>query len=210
MKEIKVAVETVLKEKLDGEKVVIYNSLHERTSQIEVTAQGVDRSFEDRDVYFSIDAESSSIKGLGLAQGHNIYTEWLRAEQAIELGQALIRQGNLAFKENMLNHQLFRMKEALKEFISDGIVEYVRLTVVDENPVNYGSGSRKYLVEPIWIDGKEPEFREDFCFEQVIYFSPFDSEFKEQLEQFGEVQFVGYDRESEVRKFEEAVLKGGY
>lgn len=184
-----IAMQTVVKEEYKPEVLRFRNELFENETTIEVHGQTVDRSFEDRDVYFNIDRNSG----------------WLNGEQAIELGQALIKHGTRALIANMINHQHSNRVSKLRKFISEDRVKEVIMSVVDEHPVNYGDGFKTYLVTPVWIENMAPKYEEDFSFETVVYWSPFEEEFAKQINSWGgNVQFVGYDREKELKEFNQA------
>lgn len=185
-------VKTIVDEEYKTETIEYFNNLFERTMKIDIQGQTVDRSFEDRDVYLSIDHEGKNI------------TNWLRGEQAIELGTKLIVHGKKALIANMINHQLSRCDNRLMKFIDESRVKKIILKCIDEKPKNYGGGYKTFRVIPIWIKDKAPEYNEDFCYDVVIYFSPFEDEFKQQIERFKvNVEFVDYDHEKEVKEFNE-------
>jgi hypothetical protein len=180
-------VQTVVKEQYESETVTFGNSLTESDYAFTVYGQTVDRSYEDRDVFFSF-----ATRG------------WLRGEDAIALGQLLIKHGARALNANMINHQLIHNQNEMNRFLQEGRVAKVTLAVVDEKPANHGSEFRTFLIQPTWHEGKAPEYEEDFAYERVIYFSPFDEEFSKQVARFGEnVEFVGYDHEAAVAAFKE-------
>lgn len=49
----------------------------------------------------------------------------------------------------------------------------------------------------------EPMYDEDFSFETIIHWSPFEDDYKQQLSYWGgdKVEFKGYDREAELEAF---------
>jgi hypothetical protein len=182
-------VQTVIKEKYEAETLEFENTLNEEKYIFEVYGQTVDRSYEDRDVYFRFSEHG-----------------WLRGEDAIKLGQALIKHGTNALIANMINHQAIHEQSCFKRLLAEGRVQKVTMKVVDEHPANYGSGFRTYLVKPEWVSDKAPQYQEDFQFEVVIYWSPFEDEYKKQIQQWGGdlVVFEGYDREAELKAFQES------
>jgi hypothetical protein len=181
--------DTVVKKELKPTKLNLKGGLSDENVTFEVYGMNVERSFEDREVYFEA------------FEGHT----WLRAEDAIRLGQTLIEHGTNALMANMINHQLIHAYNTLKRFHSEERFENVTLTVVDENPANYGGSYRTYKVAPNWLEGKVPEFYEDFSFETIISWSPFEDEYKQQLEQWWNPIIQGYDREAELEAFQKAL-----
>lgn len=182
-------VQTVVKEEYGPELIVVnVDPLADEPSGTTffIFGQTTDRSYEDRDVYFEFPEKG-----------------WLRGEDAITIGQALIAHGTKALMANMINHQAVHRRHQFEEFIREGRIDKVIMTVVDEHPANYGSGFKTFLVKPTWHEGKAPEYEPEFEFEVVVYWSPFEDSFKEQIEYWGgdKVQLVGYDREKEVADF---------
>jgi len=180
--------ETILKEEYKEDIFRSSEDLLGNQLEIEIKGLTVDRSFEDRDVYIRID---------------NLDPIWLRGEEAIELGQMLIKHGTNALKANMLNHQHIHMVRRLDTYLKENRIEKVVMTVIDEHPANYGPGFKAYQVKPVWIKGMEPMYDEDFSFETIIYWSPFEDDYKQQLSYWGgdKVKFIGYDREAELEAF---------
>ncbi len=185
--------ETVLKVEYEQEKFVSSKDILDNGLEIVMEGQTVDRSMEDRDVYLMI---------------NNRDTVWLRGEEAIELGMMLIKHGNRALTANMLNHQHIHMYRRLKDYLREERIETVIMEMVDEKPANHGSGFRTYSVTPTWIKGMEPMYDEKFNFETVIYWSPFERDFKEQLEKWGgdKVIIKGYNREEELERFNNSCI----
>lgn len=181
--------ETVLKESECSEILKIGDN------EFTILGLNVERSYEDRSVYYSITDSS----------GNECVRNWMNGEDAITLGMSLIRQGQFALKANMINHQLIHHVNELKKFVKDERVWILKFTVIDEHPCNYGRGYRTYKVTPIWRRGKSPEFQSDFSFEIVRYWSPFEDEFEKELEYWTQnkcgIVFEGYDREQEVELF---------
>lgn len=178
-------VQTIVKEKYERETLNLKNNLFETDYVFEVYGQTVDRSYEDRDVFFQFSEHG-----------------WLKGEDAIELGQLLIKHGTRALMANMINHQHILEMRRLSEFIKDGRVEKCILTVIEESPANHGNGFRAYQVKPVWQEGMIPEYFEDFTVETIQYFSPFEPEYLKELEFYGgNVEFVGYDRQKELDDF---------
>ena len=185
-------VQTVVKQKYVSEKLVLRAGLSEETISFEVYGQTTDRSYEDRSVF------------INFSNGHG----WLQGEDAIMLGQLLIKHGTNALMANMINHQLIHESQRLKKFIDEGRVNKVVMTVVDENPANYGEGFRTYHIQPEFKKGKVPDYHENFSFEHVIYWSPIDEEFKDQMDAYGgNVEFIGYDRQAELVAFDRFVAE---
>lgn len=161
-----------------------------KPGEVTVVIDGLtpERSYEDRSVYFKFE---------------DTYT-WLQAEEAIELGQALIAHGTRTFMANMVQHQAIHRWNEFTRYLREGRIAKVHMKVVSESPANYGSGFRCYLLTPIWHAGKAPEFSADFSMEQVMYWSPFAEEYQQQLERYGGadmVVFEGYNREAELEAF---------
>lgn len=188
--------QTIVKEEYKADEIVLNSGLSEDRVLFTVYGQTPERSYEDRDVYFSaeyMDWESNFISHL-------------KAEDAIKLGQLLVEHGTKALLANMYQHQRIHHSTLLTRYINEGRVDKIIMTVIDENPANHGEGYRTYLIKPIWKDGKVPEFQEDFEFEQIIYWSPFEDEYTEQLSEWlVPIEFVGYDRAAEVEAFNKSV-----
>ena len=136
--------DTVLKEKEVSE-FLDYSTMN-GDLHFEVQGQNVDRSYEDRSVYFKF-SESG----------------WLNGEDAIALGQLLIKHGTFALKANMINHQAFHLRERLRDFIGEGRIKELIFNLVNDQPMNYGPGFKLFEIRPIWIDGKVPEYEETIC-----------------------------------------------
>ncbi len=200
-------VKTVMKE---NEKNLIFitpfpSNLYDKTKlTIEIMGQIPERSFEDRSVYINFKMENSK---------NNIQTEglnssmWIQGEEAISLGMKLIESGNFAMKANMYNHQLFRMKKQLELYITEGRVKEVVFELIEEKPVNYGEGYHLFLITPVFHKGKEPEYVKDFCFEEVVYWSPFKKEFEEQMYSFVKnisFRFKNYDHNKKIEEFKDS------
>ena len=184
--------DTVLKKQLNPTKLVFGGTIdEEKTNTFEVIALNVERSFEDRSVYFEAYGKQS----------------WLQAEDAITLGQTLIEHGTNALMANMINHQLIHCYRNLKQYHDEGRFTIVTLEVVDEHPANYGRGHRTYKVTPNWIKDKIPEYMENFSFETVIYWSPFEEEYNDQLKNWWYPVIKGYDRDAELKEFEVSMKK---
>ncbi|MMZ46536.1 hypothetical protein D1872_81530 [compost metagenome] len=188
-------VETVIKEKYKTDYLTFsQSSVTDRPDiQIEIKALIPERSCEERHVYFEFNGESF----------------WLNAEDASLLGQKLIEHATKSFRASLLIHQQIHETRKLFQWVRDGLIEKVILTVIDRNPANYGKGHYLFHIEPVFhkeIEGYEYE-KAFFAFEKVIYFSPFEDVFKEQIEPYGNVEFVDYDRDEEVRRFEKECEK---
>lgn len=180
-------VQTVTKEQYDTEKVHIKHGFSDDVVEFQIAAQIPDRTYEDRDVFFAMDEYGMSMK----------------AEEAIKLGQALIDQGTKALLSNMYQHQHIHHENLLQRFIREGRVEKIIFTVLDEKPANHGDGWKLHTVRAVWNEGMTPEFFEDFGFETIVYWSPFEEEFKEQIGRWDvPVEFENYDREKELADFQ--------
>ena len=142
----------VTKHEEDYVKTVLRNNLIEDES-ITIKIRGLvpERSLEDRDVFVEIGQE----------------TFWLRGEVAIEIGQKLIEHGTFALQVNMINHQHNFYVYRLREYIADGCVEKLTVTLVDDKPINYGPGHKMYNIKPVWKT--VPKYQEDFNFDTVVY-----------------------------------------
>lgn len=175
--------------------------------EFEIMGQTNERSFEDRSVFFKI-KNTPIPEETNLTHGEVDVVMWLRAENAIEFGLKLIEHGKFAMESNMINHQAIHMNNQYKKFLEEGRVEEVEFTMIDEAPANYGPGFRSYLIKPYWNEGMAPEYQEDFTLERVIYWSPFEQEFADQLDYFTggcSYSFIGYDHDVEVERFKESV-----
>lgn len=187
-------VQTVVKEKYGPQRLEYLSGLSENKVAFTVYGQTVERSYEDRTVFFCMAVSDD--------ERDRAVLSYLNAEDAIELGQALIEHGRKAMLANMINHQHTHHVDQFKRYRDEGRIDEVILTVIDDNPPNYGEGYKMFSVVPIFKPGMTPEYNEGFSYETVIYFSPFEKEYKKQLEFFGEnVRFQGYNREKEVNSF---------
>ena len=154
--------ETVVKKE---EKDVIitspYPSSLDKKNKIKFTIRGLcpERSIEDRDVFLSIDVDKT-----------NIDSFWLQGEKAIELGLALIQEGNFALNANMIQHQLNYCKFSLKTFIKEKRIDYLKIKEINNKPVNYGQNFHTVNIQPVWNLNKEPKYQEDFNFDIVLYY----------------------------------------
>lgn len=181
--------QTIVKEQYSMEKLEFRAGLSDEIVAFQVYGTTPDHTYEDRDVYFDMSVPYAHLRG----------------EDAIALGQALIKHGTNALKANMYQHQHIHHMNTLKRFIADGLVEKLIFKVVDESPANYGKGCKTYVVKPVWAN-EPPEYNEDFEFETIVYWSPFEEEYNEQIG-FWEVpiEFDGYDREQDIADFNKEV-----
>lgn len=192
--------ETVIKDVYVEETVVFENDLMETVNSFTVEGQKPDRSIEDRDVYFSW----SKVDNKKMFEEVRLLTDWLKAEDAIVLGELLIKHGRKALVANMVHHQLRWAYDKLKKWIRKGKVKSLIFTAIDEHPADYGDGHVMFDIKPVWKKGKSPKFYDDFHFEMVIYWSPLDGEFSKQIKKWKvPIQFIGYDHDEEVSKFKE-------
>jgi hypothetical protein len=180
--------ETILKTQYEEEVFISKEPLSEKQFEMTIYGQTVERSMEDRSVYIRVNDNMAT---------------WLRGEDAIELGQMLIKHGNRALTANRINHQHIHMRRRLETHINAERIHQVIMEVTDEYPDNYGRGFKTYRVTPVWKEGMAPKYEEDFSFETIVYWSPFEKEFKAQLEKWGgdKVLLLGYDREEELKRF---------
>ena len=191
---------TVMDKKSVQEDVIMkypYSMEDQETITFSIQGQTIDRSYEDRSVFFQIKTSDTKPihKQINAAM-------WLDGEDAIELGLKLINHGKYALEANMINHQLIHQKQKLSKFINDGIVENIIFKLIEKSPNNYGYGFHKFLITPIFSN--PPKYEEDFCFEQVIYFSMIKKDFKNQIKyMIGKTSysFENYDYKKEVEAF---------
>ena len=166
--------ETVFRKKEESEIFNSKESLSERDISIEILGQTTERTMEDRSVYVNIKYGSQNI------------TTWINGEKAIELGQIFIRQGSFALEANMINHQKIHTYNTFKRFLNDGIVKYVHLKKVVDNPNNYGKGFHEFKITSQFHEFKEPKYYEDFNFNDILYISNIlEDEFDKSLKVFG-------------------------
>ena len=177
------------------------SSLYENGDKLRFEIKGLtnERSYEDRDVFVNISKNDDSA-----------LTFWLRGETAIDLGVKLINHGKFALESNRINHQAIHVERQFHKYLDDGIVEEIEFKAIDRNPVNYGDGFIKFLITLFWVPGKEPEYEDEgeFSFEKVIYWSPFEKEYAEELDYYTRgcsYSFIGYDHDKEVERFNEQV-----
>jgi hypothetical protein len=199
--------QTVVKDPYNPEVIILNSGVSGHPIAFTVHGQTPDRTYEDRDVYFAIDEQvmASIYADKAIRPDFNFYSH-LRAEDAIQLGQALVAHGTRALMANMIQHQHIHHENNLKRFISEDRVEKIVFTMINDRPANHGDGWKVYSVKPVWNDGKAPEFQEDFEFETIVYWSPFEDEFKQQTGYWEvPIEFVGYDHEKEVAAFNKMV-----
>ena len=147
-------------------------SFVDKNDTITFTVRGLmpERSIEDRDVYINIETKQENKPNK--AKHNEVHTAfWLRGEKAIELGLALIKGGSFALQTNMIQHQSNWCENKLSEFIRDERVDIVKITEINHNPANYGSGFHTINLKPIWQQGKAPKYQEDFNFDIVLYYT---------------------------------------
>jgi hypothetical protein len=92
-----------------------------------------------------------------------------------------------------------------QKFLEEDLIEEVVFEMVNENPSNHGKGFRTYKITPYWKPDMAPEGFSDFYFETDIYWSPFETEYFDQLDHYthgAAYAFIGYDHDEEVKKFE--------
>lgn len=205
-------VQTVFNKSIKEEKFVYKNSLFNTKLEINIMGQGVERSYEDRSVYFDLkftdDEDLDGNKKDKIKSKECEFTTWINGEKAIELGQMLISHGLYSLESNMVNHQKIHHYNSLKSFLDEDRIEKIILTKKDENIKNYGNSFTLFNIKPVWKKNKAPKYQEDFEFEDIICFSSFEKEFKDQLKNFGginKVEFVNYDHNKEVIKFNKFV-----
>jgi len=194
--------------------------------QFEIRGQTGERSYEDRSVYLRVGTNTPEPEEPSevtiLADGEVVcdepqptcrhlepnFTMWLNGEDAIELGMKFIEHGKFALEANMINHQAIHTYNRFRRYLEEERVEEVQFKVIDNDPPNHGDGFRLYQITPVWFEGMEPEYDADFIFEKVIYWSPFEAEYADQLDAYTRgtsYSFEGYDRERELRAFNESV-----
>ena len=201
-------VQTVFNEKIEKDNFVSINNLFDTKLEINIQGIGVERSYEDRSVYFNLnflkkEIQSSSSK-LKLEFDKTEIETWINGEDAIKMGQILIKHGVYSLESNMINHQKIHHYSQLKKFLDDDIIDKVEITKLDKK-VLYGSGYF-FNIKPIWKN-KGPKYQEDFNFDDIIYFSPVD-DFNSQLKQYGgedKVIFKNYDHDEEIVKFNKLI-----
>lgn len=200
-------VKTIMNEDIPEEEFVSQNSLFDTTLSVKLKGNGVERSYEDRSVYFNlIFTDQTESKGNYVQKEKVDLTTWINGEDAVKLGQMLIKHGLYSLESNMVNHQKMHHYSQLERFLREERIEKVIITKTSDDVEGYGSGFMVFDIKPIWKEGKAPEYQKDFEFNDVIYFSPFEKEFKDQLKEYGgikNVEFVNYSREEEEKKFQE-------
>lgn len=183
--------------KINNEKDVlnIYNSLFETNLKVEILGQKPDRSYEDRDVFLEIEKDDVMIR------------DWLSGETAIELGQLLIKHGLYALNENMIQHQQIHHWSEWERYVREGRVESCTIENVKEDT----KVSNYFILTPVWVQDKAPEYREDFSFEFDMQISPFQKEFLNQMENnillpLDKIHFINFDWVKDIKEpFEEMV-----
>jgi hypothetical protein len=181
--------------------------------QFEIRGQTGERSYEDRSVYLKVSTTPrvvGELEGQPVSVSHSEpdFNMWLNGEDAIELGLKLIEHGNFAMKSNMITHQAIHTFRQFQGYLDAEIVEEVQFELLDENPPNHGDGFRLYRVTPVWKPHMAPQYNEDFSFEKVIYWSPIEEDYHDMIDLYTQgcaYSIEGYNREAEVRRFEESV-----
>ena len=198
--------ETIMREEINEEFVKVaypYSMEDENTIEFGVLGQTPERTYEDRNVMFTI--KTDIVDTTGVHRKSIDAQMWLNAEDAITLGNRLIAHGNYAMKANMYQHQLIHQKNSLERYVAEGVVDGIIFTLVDRDPLNYGGGFYEFNIKPLFKSGSIPKYDSDFNFNEVIYFSMFSDDFDKQIDQYtgGKVgfSFVGYNRDAEVDKF---------
>ena len=198
--------ETIMREEIHEEFIKVaypYSMEDENTIEFGVLGQTPERTYEDRNVMFTI--KTDIVDTTGVHRKSIDAQMWLNAEDAITLGNRLIAHGNYAMKANMYQHQLIHQKNSLERYVAEGVVDGIIFTLVDRDPLNYGGGFYEFNIKPLFKSGSIPKYDSDFNFNEVIYFSMFSDDFDKQIDQYtgGKVgfSFVGYNRDAEVDKF---------
>ena len=204
-----------------------YSSLDDnRVIEFEIMGQTGERSYEDRSVYFAmrsmdtnpelvIDIDEPALVGaedtpepVSTVRSSDVgFNMWFQGEEAIEFGMKLIEHGKFALESNMINHQRIHMETCYKRFLAEERIEEVQFEMIDDSPANYGSGFHTFRITPIWNEGMAPQYQEDFSYEKVIYWSPFEADYADQLDYYTgglSYSFVGYDHDKAVRDFNES------
>ena len=199
--------QTVVKEKNQAEIIEFpfpYKMEEDNKLRIEVLGQTPERTIEDRAVYLSLKTFNSNKDKKTVSRTELNSSFWIDGEEAIELGEMLIRQGRFALNANRIQWQALWYKGRLEQYIREDRISKILIELIDENPVNFGEGFHTFNIKPIWKKYKAPEYLEDFNYDVVIYFSPFDNDFKKQMESLtGGVpyKFINYNYDEEVKKF---------
>lgn len=200
--------ETVLKKKEQEEKLTVsypYSMEDNDTVTFSVLGQNVERSIEDRSVYFNV---NTNVKGTM----ESVLNMWFRGEDAIKLGLILIEQGNFALEANRINHQKIHSRNFLDKYVMEDKVSVITFECIDESPVNYGKGFKTFKITPTWKEGEAPKYTEDFSYEEVIYWSPFVNEFMNHMERFTRgkcaYEFVNYDHDERIKEFNNMTFDG--
>ena len=186
-------VKTVVTEQEEKTTLVLPSGLSGGYLQFGILGQTVERSYEDRSVYLEI--SNPELPDDILVHG------WLNGEDAVRLGQAFIAQGLFALEACRINHQLIHEQNRLMKWISEGKVASLNFEVIDNKPANFGDGFRTFKITPVW-KGEAAEFYSTFSLETVIYWSPFEDDFRKQIKYWQvPIKFVGYDHDTEVKKW---------
>ena len=157
-------------------------SLLDNILNVITIGQNVERSYEDREVFTEIwlehTKENPSVTHGGV---DNKITTWLRGEDAIKLGQQFINSGNEALENNRNNaYEIIQLLGA-KEDINRG--KYSRLIITKKlniRPPNHGEGF--YYYDLLYVSNNDMSSR--LIEDVVIYWSPFEDEFNEQLKHY--------------------------
>lgn len=201
-------IETVFNRKNEEEKLTTpypYKMEEKDTLAITVEGQTPDRCIDDRSVFISMKTDIDSDKSCSSSEINARF--WLDGEQAIELGEMLIRHGRFALEANRVYMQNIIMEQQLLGFIKSHKVKTLTFERIDTILCNYGKGFELFKITPIWKTPQcAPKYQEDFCYETVIYFSNFIEEYNEQLNKYQldgkcKIEFVNYDHNKRIKEF---------
>lgn len=192
-----------------------FSSLDDRSMlSFEIRGQHPERSYEDRSVYVSVTSSNTepeiSMDGMEVTPALHMrpddFSFWLNGEDAIELGMKFIEHGKFALEANMIQHQSIHVGRQFQTYLQEDRIEEVIFKMVDDAPVGYGEGYKLFHITPTWNEGMAPEYNEDFVYKKVIYWSPFEEEYQDQLDFYTNgcsYSFEGYDHDREVVRFHE-------
>lgn len=166
---------------------------------VNMLAQTPERAYNDRDVYLKISLKNED----GSVEAYKPMTTWIKGEEAIELGLMLAEAGNKSLEYNRC--QVYETIEILaaRSGMSKGIFDKVTITrKSDEQPNNYGAGY--YYFDFVYHSktNKEEPWTTRMINDVVIYWSPFEDEYKKQLKNYVEnlpYELVGWSWEIDIR-----------
>ncbi|MHA1766137.1 MAG: hypothetical protein ACTSVK_07730 [Promethearchaeota archaeon] len=169
--------------------------------EVKLLPQHPERSYEDRNVYVEmkrISKKKESNSNASLVEMNTSF--WLNGELAIELGNKFVEAGNRALGNNRLQaYETIQLLAARNEAKEGKFIKVIIERVSDEMPIGYGAGFYYFNLTYIAEDDLDTRRIKDF----VIYWSPFENEYKEQLKNMHQglpVENFGWDWQRDIKE----------